>query len=43
MAGLIGQIREGRYTKGERVLYLHTGGAPSLSAYASDLVDPRSS
>lgn len=41
MAGLIGQIREGRYGKDDKVLFLHTGGAPSLSAYGDDLVPPR--
>lgn len=32
-AGLIGQIRAGRWRRGERVLLLHTGGAPALYAY----------
>lgn len=32
-AGLIGLIREGRFKAGERVLLLHTGGAPALYAY----------
>ncbi len=32
-AGLIGAIREGRYARGQRVLFLHTGGAPALYAY----------
>lgn len=39
-AGLIGLAREGRFQKGERVLFLHTGGAPSLHAFASVLKDP---
>ncbi len=30
MAGLIGQIRQGVYKKGENVLFIHTGGLPSL-------------
>ncbi|MBU6372416.1 MAG: D-cysteine desulfhydrase [Alphaproteobacteria bacterium] len=34
MAGLIGLIRQGRFKKGETVVFLHTGGAPSLSAFA---------
>jgi D-cysteine desulfhydrase len=33
MAGLIGLAREGRLGAGERVLFLHTGGLPSLHAY----------
>ena len=40
MAGLIGLVREGALKKGERVLFLHTGGAPSLSAFADVLRDP---
>jgi D-cysteine desulfhydrase len=34
MAGLIGLAREGFFAPGERVLFLHTGGLPSLFAYA---------
>jgi D-cysteine desulfhydrase len=33
MAGLIGLAREGFFTPGERVLFLHTGGLPSLFVY----------
>lgn len=33
MAGLIGQVMEERYRKGETLLFLHTGGAPALYAY----------
>ena len=33
MAGLIGLARAGRWRAGERVLFLHTGGLPSLHAY----------
>ncbi len=33
MAGLIGLIRRGEFTKGQNVLFLHTGGAPALYAY----------
>jgi D-cysteine desulfhydrase len=40
MAGLIAHAREGRIARGERVLFLHTGGAPSLHAFAADLRDP---
>ena len=33
MAGLIGLIRRGELTRGQRVLFVHTGGAPALYAY----------
>lgn len=33
MAGLIGLVRRGAFGKGQRVLFLHTGGAPALYAY----------
>jgi len=33
MAGLIGLARAGELKAGERVLFLHTGGLPSLHAY----------
>jgi D-cysteine desulfhydrase len=39
MAGLIALARSGAFT-GERVLFLHTGGAPSLAAFAGVLRDP---
>ena len=32
MAGLIGLIRQGVYKKGDNVLFIHTGGMPSLFA-----------
>lgn len=32
MAGLIGLIRQGAYKRGEKVLFIHTGGMPSLFA-----------
>jgi D-cysteine desulfhydrase len=35
MAGLIGLARGGEFEPGERVLFLHTGGLPSLFAYRS--------
>lgn len=37
MAGLIDHIRTGRLKKGERVIFLHSGGTPALFAYADDL------
>ncbi|TFU01371.1 D-cysteine desulfhydrase [Polymorphobacter arshaanensis] len=40
MAGLIGLAREGVLRRGERVLFIHTGGSPSLHAYAPALRDP---
>jgi len=33
MAGLIGLVRQGFFKVGENVLFLHTGGLPSLHAY----------
>ncbi|QYX57833.1 D-cysteine desulfhydrase [Roseovarius sp. SCSIO 43702] len=32
-AGLIDLVRKGRFTKGERVVFLHTGGAIGLTGY----------
>jgi len=40
MAGLIALVRADTFAPGERVLFLHTGGSPSLHAYARDLRDP---
>jgi L-cysteate sulfo-lyase len=37
MAGLIDLIRKGRYTKTEKVLFWHTGGAPALFYYNKQL------
>ena len=34
-AGMIDLIRKGRYKKGERIVFLHTGGSASLFGYAS--------
>lgn len=36
-AGLIGLVRRGHFAKDARVLFVHTGGAPSLFAYQSVL------
>lgn len=41
MAGLIDLIRRGQIKRQHRVLFLHTGGAPSLFAYHSALIEPR--
>jgi L-cysteate sulfo-lyase len=32
-AGLLTAVREGRYTRGEAVLFVMTGGTPGLYAY----------
>lgn len=37
MAGLIGLVRRGELKRGERVLFVHTGGAPALYQYQSVL------
>lgn len=38
MAGLIALVRRGTWTKGQKVLFVHTGGAPALYAYQNVLV-----
>jgi D-cysteine desulfhydrase len=38
MAGLIGMAREGTFKPGENVLFLHTGGLPSLHAYEAEVL-----
>lgn len=35
MAGLIDLIRQGYFKKGEKVLFMHTGGSPALFNYSS--------
>jgi D-cysteine desulfhydrase len=35
MAGLIGLARQGYFKKGEKVLFIHTGGVPALFAYSA--------
>ncbi len=37
-AGLIDLVRRGRFGRGERVVFLHTGGAPALYAYQDVLL-----
>src|SRR5262249_26062055 len=37
MAGLIGLIRRGEFKRGQRVLFVHTGGSPALYQYQSVL------
>ncbi len=34
-AGLVGLVRQGRFSKEDSVLFLHTGGTPALYAYRS--------
>jgi D-cysteine desulfhydrase len=38
MAGLIGLARQGFFKPRERVLFLHTGGLPSLHAYENEVL-----
>jgi D-cysteine desulfhydrase family pyridoxal phosphate-dependent enzyme len=38
MAGMIDHIRAGRYSAGESVVFLHTGGAPALFAHGEALL-----
>jgi L-cysteate sulfo-lyase len=33
MAGLIGHVRRGKFTRDQTIVFLHTGGAAALSAY----------
>ena len=35
MAGLIGHIRRGKFTRDQTVVFLHTGGTAALSAYVN--------
>jgi D-cysteine desulfhydrase len=42
MAGLIGLARQGRWQAGDRVLFLHTGGMPSLFAYEDVMLGRKS-
>jgi D-cysteine desulfhydrase len=37
MSGLIHLVRSGKFKKNDKLLFWHTGGAPSLFAYADDL------
>jgi D-cysteine desulfhydrase len=41
MAGLIGLAREGAFVADENVLFLHTGGLPSLHAYEREVLGDR--
>ncbi|MET3579890.1 L-cysteate sulfo-lyase [Mesorhizobium robiniae] len=35
LAGLVGLVRQKRFTKDDRVLFFHTGGSPAIYAYRS--------
>jgi L-cysteate sulfo-lyase len=37
LAGMIDYIRQGRFTKGQTIIFLHTGGSAGLFAYADAL------
>ena len=37
LAGMIDYIRQGRFTKGQKIVFLHTGGSAGLFAYADGL------
>jgi D-cysteine desulfhydrase len=38
VAGLIGLSREGYFKRGEKVLFVHTGGSPGLYAYTKPVL-----
>ena len=38
-AGLLDLIQKGYFQKGEKVMFLHTGGAPGLYAYQDVILD----
>ncbi|MFQ5772976.1 MAG: D-cysteine desulfhydrase [Kiloniellaceae bacterium] len=40
MAGLIGLIRQGRFRATDRIVFLHSGGAPALFAYRAVFASP---
>lgn len=42
LAGLIALIRAGRWTSGQDIVFIHTGGAPALFAYTHLFDHPRS-
>ena len=42
VAGLIDLCRKGYFKKGERVLYVHTGGSPALYAYMNPILGKES-
>ena len=38
MAGLISMIRKGIFKKGQKILFLHTGGSVALFAYEKEIL-----
>jgi D-cysteine desulfhydrase len=38
-AGLLDLIHKGHFQRGEKVLFLHTGGSPGLYAYQDVILD----
>ncbi|MDG2289084.1 MAG: D-cysteine desulfhydrase [Woeseiaceae bacterium] len=38
LAGMIGHVRQGRFTKGQNIVFLHTGGSAGLFAYSDTLL-----
>lgn len=40
-AGLIDHVRKGRFTKGQRIVFLHTGGAAGLFGYDAAFAEAR--
>ncbi|HEX9014896.1 MAG TPA: pyridoxal-phosphate dependent enzyme, partial [Chloroflexota bacterium] len=38
MAGLIDHVRQGRLTRDDTVIFVHTGGLPALFAYKDEIV-----
>jgi len=38
-AGMIDHIRQGRWEKGQTVVFVHTGGTPGLFAYAAEVLE----
>lgn len=39
MAGMIGMIRQGKLEKGQKVMFVHTGGSPALYAYMKEVLE----
>jgi len=37
LAGMIDYVRLGRFTAGQKIVFLHTGGSAALFAYADSL------
>jgi len=37
LAGLIARVNAGRWTQGENIVFVHTGGEPAVFAYRDSL------